>query len=110
MIESILQEDAVLPGQFPTLGLKRYRSGEHRLMLAVLCDAAYAYSTEGGRRRGLRMRREIEQWFESGNTAYVFSFESICDALGLDASYVRRRVLGSGRKPADTTLPTAAAA
>jgi len=65
-------------------------------MLAVLCDAAYAYSTEGGKRRGLRMRREIEQWFESGNTAYVFSFESICDALSLDASYIRRRVFRSG--------------
>jgi hypothetical protein len=26
---------------------------------------------------------------------YVFAFESVCDALGLDATYVRRNVLGS---------------
>jgi len=109
MIENILQEEAVLPGQFPTLGLKRYRSGEHRLMLAVLCDAAYVYSTDVGRRRGLRLRREIEQWFESDDTSYVFAFESICDALGLDASYIRRCLLTPRKRP-EATPPTAAAA
>lgn len=77
-------------------GTRSVPTGEHRLMLAVLCDAMQAYG--GGRfRRRARHLHELRAWFESDDCSYVFAFESVCDALGLDAAYIRRRVLGGGR-------------
>jgi hypothetical protein len=82
-------EDTILPEQFLHEGASRCRTAEHRLMLAVLWDAAYVYGTRKGRRRGARLLREIEEWLRSSDTSYIFSFESICDTLGLDPDYVR---------------------
>jgi len=90
--------DLILPEQFARNNQRRCRTGEQRLMLAVLSDAAYIYCTQQGRRRGLRVVREIEEWFRSTDTSYVFAFESICDSLGLDPTYVRGRLAGSRRR------------
>jgi hypothetical protein len=86
-------EDTILPEQFLHEGASRCRTAEHRLMLAVLWDAAYVYGTRKGRRRGARLLREIEEWLRSSDTSYIFSFESICDTLGLNADYFRTRLL-----------------
>jgi hypothetical protein len=76
------------------IGARHSQTGEQRLMLAVLCDAMHAYAAERSRgRRPVRLL-ELRHWFESTDRSYVFAFESVCDALGLDATYVRRRVLG----------------
>jgi hypothetical protein len=75
-------------------GSRHTPTGEQRLMLAILCDAMHAYAAEMLRHRRPARLRELRRWFESTDRAYVFSFESVCDALGLDAGYVRRRVLG----------------
>ena len=72
--------------------------GERRLMLAVLMDAlrivqGHEPSVRGGRRRGRRAWQRERGWFIEDDPATPFSFVSICDALGLNASYVRRRAL-----------------
>ena len=82
-----------------TVGSRHATTGEQRLLLAVLCDAMQAYAAERrGKRRPGRLR-ELRQWFESGDQSYVFSFESVCDSLGVDAWCVRHQVLGE-RVPA----------
>jgi hypothetical protein len=76
-----------------TVGARHGQTGEQRLLLALLCDAMQAYACELARRKRPHRLRELKRWFESTDRTYVFSFESVCDALGLDVGYVRRRVL-----------------
>jgi hypothetical protein len=78
------------------------RSGEHRLMLAILEDAVsiHVKSWSGGfvTQRDVREARE---WLASRDRS-PFSFESICDALGLDASYIRRGIRAARARPTET--------
>lgn len=64
--------------------------GEKRLMLAVLERAVEDFRTYAnvptGRGRWLFM--EVAAWFESSETG-PFDFEGICQATGLDPSFVR---------------------
>ena len=82
-----------------TVGARHGQTGEQRLLLALLSDAMQAYSAELARRKRPHRIRELRRWFESTDRSYVFAFESVCDALGLDVGYVRRRVLGAVPNP-----------
>jgi hypothetical protein len=66
--------------------------GERRLMLAVLEDAVDCYRT--GRWAADPATRllfaETRAWVESTDCRALFSFESICDFLDIDADSVRR--------------------
>ena len=78
-------------------------SGERRLMLAVLQDAIRTLLL--AKRTGVprkRLLREIE-WLQSPDHSEPFAFESICDVLGLDSSYVRSRLLSGAFVPARGT-------
>jgi hypothetical protein len=70
-------------------------AGERRLLLAVLEDGIRtllknARATHG---RGLNLRREAFGWLTTPNRADVFTFENICETLGIDADRLRGRVL-----------------
>ena len=82
-----------------TVGARHGQTGEQRLLLALLCDAMQTYAGELARRKRPHRIRELKRWFESTDRTYVFSFESVCDALGLDVGYVRRRVLETEPTP-----------
>src|SRR5262249_51688341 len=64
---------------------------EKRLMLAVLEGGVsdfqtYATSVSG---RGRRLFADAEAWFRSTATDHPLDFENICEALGLDPSFIR---------------------
>ncbi len=70
--------------------------GERRLMLAVLLDAIRTVGTRNpkvSQIRSDRASRRERAWLQADDESQPFSFVSICHALGLDAGYVRRRVL-----------------
>jgi len=72
------------------------RLPEQRLMLAVFNDAVeicLRYKNSG-LRRGRRLSRKEERWFQSTNATGLFSFENICVELNLDAGAVRRYLFG----------------
>jgi len=73
--------------------------GERRLMLAVLIDAIRALHhhqlNSGGNLRTSRAWLRDRGWFTADDHLAPFSFVNICGALGLEADYVRRCVLGS---------------
>jgi hypothetical protein len=79
---------------------------EKRLMLAVLETAVgdfQKYATARGG-RGRQLFSEAQAWFES-TADRSFDFENICQALGIDASYVRagmRRWCSARRHEAQT--------
>ena len=69
-------------------------------MLAVLEDAVDCYR-KGRWTRDPATRllfAETREWVDSTDGRALFSFESICDFLDIDADYVRRR-LRQGRAP-----------
>jgi hypothetical protein len=72
-------------------------AGERRLLLAVLEDGIRtflknAYATRG---RAYNLRREALHWLTARQRRDIFAFESICEALGIDAVRLRLRVLAA---------------
>ena len=86
--------DIILPSQyFGAMGGGGLCS-EQRLMLAVLVDAINIL--QGWHRLGSARKRrafaEAAQWVNTRGTGYPFSFDSICDALGIDPAILRDRL------------------
>jgi hypothetical protein len=86
---SLMRLHIVLPSQHFTP--QRKQAPEQRLMIAVLRDAVDCIEKHrrAADRQCHRRFREEAKWFLSEDTAWPFSFECICDALGLDPSAVR---------------------
>ncbi len=84
--------DILVPSQFFD---RRQAEGsaqpEKRLMLAVMEDAIATFqkSVPGANRRQRRLLRETEEWIQSSNTSWPFSFENICAAVNIEADYLR---------------------
>ncbi len=88
--------DALLPPQMDG----RYSSKiepEKRLLLAVLEQAFLDLRGRGwhhincpGSRR--RFRADAEAWFFGAPGDGIFAFENICDALGFDPDWIRKRL------------------
>jgi len=85
-------EGAVLPCQVrPALSPLHARSGERLLMLAVLADAINIFLKGAADRRLLA---ETRNWIRGGaNACQAVSFEDACDALGIDPSALRERLI-----------------
>ena len=70
-VQELFQPDTLLPSQyFDRIRRRASFDGERRLMVAVLEDA--------------------DAWIESDDKSWIFSFENICDVLGIDATYLRK--------------------
>jgi len=86
-------------------------AGERALMRAVLEDAIRCLIGEVGPRhqRGA-LAAEARQWIETADPRWLFSFENVCDGLGLNAANLRRRLLRDAPAPAlpDASAPTLA--
>ncbi len=85
--------DTLLPVQYYDLMRRRDRlPGAHRLALAVLLDAVESYLKNMNAKS--RERRilfyEVQNWMNSKNKVGMFSYETLCETLGLDAKALRR--------------------
>ncbi len=68
-------------------------SPETALMYSVLQDAFLCLQKTGELTpRARRLAQEAEKWFLSDDSGWIFSFLPICDALGLDPEYMRRKL------------------
>ena len=94
---------------FETFGRGRGKLGREQLLLfAVLEDAVACYQRYAGAHdpQGQQLFQETREWLLSTDQGSLFTFESICDVLGIDADYLRRgleawreRVPRGGRRP-----------
>src|SRR6185437_13827108 len=70
-----------------------YQDGEKRLMLAILEDAIRVYlgvnCCTSNKSSAARQKREAAHWIFIDRSPSLFAFESLCDALGISADYVR---------------------
>jgi hypothetical protein len=87
-----LEPEVMLPSQFYFRGgLDASLQPEKRLMLAVMEDAVgtfqkYVWARD---RAGQRLLAEVEEWFESHDIDWPYSFVNICHALNLDVDFMR---------------------
>ena len=82
--------EAVLPEQyFDRWAARASDTPEKRLMFAVLLDAVI--QLQG---RNASEAAEVEEWIRGTTGADTpFSFQNICEALGIDATYLARGLL-----------------
>ena len=81
-------DDCLAPlAYFRTLGRTEHLEPEQNLMHAILSDAIRCVRLEPA---GSRVALDAMGWIMETGMDHVFSFEHICEVLGLDASYLRR--------------------
>jgi hypothetical protein len=87
-----VQDDVTAQAQYAdSVGRTRGESAEKRLLLAMLTDAVACVRQA----KWSRDSSEALEWIlESGNEC-LCSFDTVCELLGLDPTYVRRGVLES---------------
>jgi hypothetical protein len=87
-----LTPNVLTPVQFYVDVARRHPSGVRRLMAALLEDTAHIYSRNAGAGESSRLFQEAKTWVESDDQVWPFSFERVCEALQLDAEWVRGRL------------------
>ena len=93
---SLLQVDPLSSSEFfATFKRSTYLEPERFLMLAVLQDAITCLEKYGafGSRGNRRLFDEARDWILSEDGDWLFSFNNVCEAVGLSAGYVRRRLI-----------------
>lgn len=92
-VQELFQPDTLLPSQyFDRLRRRASIDGERRLMVAILEDAVDVYRKQAGAadRKRRQLFEDADAWIESADKSWIFSYENICDVLGIDAGYLRR--------------------
>lgn len=92
--------------------LDTFRRSEHLqpekdLLVAILQDGIDTYRKYRGARdpEGRKQFLEAEEWIMGSDDDWVFSFQHICDCLGLNSDYVRRGVRESKAETAADENP-----
>ena len=84
-------DEAILEGVYK----KTLREGEERLMFAVLENAVEYFQKYVLARKpsGKQLFREAEEWFLDKDSDALYSFESICETLGLHPDPIRKGLM-----------------
>lgn len=99
VMNELIESEIILPSQF-FIQQRSVSEPEHRLMRAVLEDAidCFRKGKVGESKRKWCLSREAEEWFRSTDTKWLYSFENICQHLGLDADSIRNALFcGNGQ-------------
>jgi hypothetical protein len=95
-----------LPEHFFNSEINLARVGpETALLYAVLEDAFFCFQKRfEGRMRPIddKAAREAEEWFFSDESQKLFSFLSVCTALGLEPEFIRKKLKHCRRAGLDT--------
>ena len=103
--------NSVFTGNDTTLGdqyFATFRRAEHlepekALLMAILEDAIHCYRKYSAARdhAGRERFREAEQWIMEEGDDWLFSFENVCELLGLDPQFIRRGVRELNANPTE---------
>ncbi len=87
----MFEPDTLLPEQFFSILGRKPLQGEKRLLLAMLEDAVHCFQTYLLARKPheRRLFQEAEEWIDSTDTHWFFSFENICDILCIHPGRMR---------------------
>jgi hypothetical protein len=94
-VERLVGLNQILPSQYFDVSGGHRLTGEQRLMLALLADAINVYQ-QGVASRNTRKRMlfvDAERWITgSSKCQHAFTFDTVCDALGINPGMLRRRM------------------
>jgi len=95
-LNDLFEPDVLLPIQyFAALKRKRFSSGEHRLLIAIMQDAVECFQkhihARDSKRRQLFL--DAEGWISADDYTGTFSFNNVCDLLGMSPDYLRQGLL-----------------
>jgi hypothetical protein len=87
-------------GTVESLFKRTVREGEQELMLAVLEDAINSFQKYlvAGNEKEKKQFQEVHQWIRGKNSNWLFSFDNICETLGLDPGYLRRGLMAWAKR------------
>ncbi len=95
-LNDIFEPDVLLPIQyFAALKRKKYSSGEHRLVVAIMQDAVECFQKHLHARDSKRRQLFIdaEKWIDEDDDRSTFSFNNICALLGFNSQYLREGLI-----------------
>ena len=90
-----------------TLRRSEHFEPEKALLRAILEDAVHCYRKYqlAQNRAGRERFREVERWIIGSSNDWIFSFDNVCQLLGLDPMYVLRRLRERNAYPATQPKP-----
>ncbi len=89
-LSGLMEPDLVLPSQFFEKRGCELLGGERRLMAALLSDGIESFITQSiAVSSGKSKKTDALEWVETKDYSYVFSFDLVCESLGLDPDYLR---------------------
>jgi hypothetical protein len=85
---------------FESLSKRKIREGEKELMLAILEDAVNSFQQHltAGNEKDRKQFQEAQEWILGKNDDGLFSFDSVCETLDLDPSYIRRGLIAWAKR------------
>lgn len=92
-IVRLFEPDLITPDQHrDRVRAERTDQPEIRLMLAVMEDAVATYQRYAiePTRRNQKLFEDAEEWINSTDTSWPYSFENVCSALRFEPETVRR--------------------
>jgi len=97
IMENLVGLHQILPSQYFDVSGGHRLTAEQRLMLALLADAINVFQ-QGATSRATRKRLlyiDAERWIMMAAKAapHAFSFDTVCEALGINAGVLRRRLI-----------------
>lgn len=106
---SLFSGDPTLEAEFLKLhnspAKMKQLEGEHDLMRAILEDALGCLEKYHGK-RSRKEFKEAKAWVEEEKADWLFSFNNICETLGLNPWYVRKLIRNFLAEPADSNSPS----
>jgi hypothetical protein len=89
-----LEPDVLALPEFESIRRRSALDRERALMYAVLEDALSCYRQYAGSRlpRTRQLHQEARDWVASEDRSSLFAFQTICEALEIDADVIRDRL------------------
>ncbi|HBT81439.1 hypothetical protein A2757_02515 [Candidatus Giovannonibacteria bacterium RIFCSPHIGHO2_01_FULL_48_47] len=96
----LFQPDSIMPEEFADLFRRKIPEGERGLMLAVLRDAVECFQKyrSASDRKGEALFRDARIYIFGEQDDWFFSFDSICDELGINPQYLREGLMRQAAK------------
>ena len=93
-VSGLFEPDVILPSQFFEGDKRGLRGGERKLMAALLADGIEEYIQVCARLSNLVTPADVRrsdalEWVHTKDPEYIFSFDNVCDCLGIDADFLR---------------------
>ena len=114
ILAELFAPEIVLPDQLHQ-GYRRdsYLSGEKALMLAVLEDGIRCFQEHltNPRSNPRLLSKQAEEWIRAVDYEWPFSFNNVCETLGIDPEALREKLLSwkaARLETVDVTSPTPA--